>query len=151
MNWKRGLTRIYVLVWVLVAIAGALFTWDTVKGRYQPSRELQSFLHRHRGFITPADLRTKSQRALSLAIYRHAVEDSTLFAMLDDEGHAVPTDLLPAVDGVAPLERAVREANSDSFESIMIAWLVWVGLCLVSPAVVFGLLGWLIRGFEATP
>lgn len=57
MNWKRGLTRIYVLFWVAIAMYGAFTAFGATYDYLRPRRELDAFLREHRE-ITRNDLLT---------------------------------------------------------------------------------------------
>jgi len=48
MNWRVGLTRVYVAFWVALAVGGAIPAYQTTLEILKPWRELNSFLHAHK-------------------------------------------------------------------------------------------------------
>lgn len=72
MNWKRGLTRIYLVIWAVAALVGILITWGESDSAFQPRRQLKEFLARNAGVMSLEDLRTKSAEELEARIRAHA-------------------------------------------------------------------------------
>lgn len=68
MNWKRGLTRTYVVLCLLVAVGGIWFAVEATKEKLTTRTALGAFLKRHG--LSVSDLRNISSDSLVLMIVR---------------------------------------------------------------------------------
>ena len=56
MNWKRGLTRIYLVLWAVLAAVGMVAAVSASRNAAQDQKRVEAFLKAHRGQLTLAAL-----------------------------------------------------------------------------------------------
>jgi hypothetical protein len=167
MNWKRGLTRVFVVAWAGIAVVGAFFAYSSSDEALQPRRELQEFLRRNNGLVSLKDLRALRTDSLEYRIaqyvgpvklrsprgvVRRVDPDSFKVGLALKEGYSCDTlalqDLKPDYSGRTPLERAQEAARGDrALEAIVWAWVLWILLCGVAPATLLVIVAWVVSGF----
>ena len=144
MNWKRGLTRIYVVAWAIFTTLCLMIPYamtQTVKG----DRELVAdFLREHPG-ITLQQLQSGEARQIITAEEDRYRKLAQSFGGHDveDAGRDIDNDLTLA-------ELTVHEDNlTHPWKAYAVAWGWWAALALVLPATIFAILNWIITGFAA--
>ncbi len=73
MNWKRGLTRIYVVLWIVCAVIGLLFAAQTTSQGIESRKRTAAFLKDHR-HLTLTDLQQLPLDTLKARVAPQVVE-----------------------------------------------------------------------------
>ena len=128
MNWKRGLTRIYVVVWGLFVCFGIYVAINYHNSVQDNVAILNDFLRRHPD-VTIQQLKDG---------YRPPPE--TLQEMIDRESDFQKTDFNLA-QGVVYEYHPIWKHYAQGIA-------LWLGIFLLAPAAIFGTLHWVIAGFQ---
>jgi DMSO reductase anchor subunit len=139
MNWKRGFTRIYVVIWVLFAAAGLFFVWSQWSNIDDARATVNTFLAAHPG-----------------------VKVQWLREMKTD---SVPYNADPMKVVLAP----GVEVHTNGFELNQVAWAAqsentirptfkrleaagyWLLACGLAPAIILLVARWIMEGFSKSP
>jgi len=144
MNWKRGLLRVYVVLWVLVAIAGAFVAWSTMDYPLRQHSELEAFLVRHKDRITFSDLKTKTKEELADSVWAEVADPFARWTV----GAEPPPDLKVDFLNKSPLDDAQEIAKGPSVPAqFATTWATWLGLCGLLPAALLWVVVWIAKGF----
>jgi len=106
MNWKRGLTRIYVVLWVLLAVGGVVIAVSASSDAMRERKKVADFLKPHLDRLTLADLQRLSLDSLRARVAKRFIKHEGV--VLDFPRDATDDDV----------RRALGLSPSDSLQKI---------------------------------
>ena len=139
MNWKRGLTRIYAVIWLLFAAAGLFFVWSRWSQIDNERATVNTFLAAHPG-VKLEWLRTLKTDSVSY----NADSMNVVFAP-GVEVHTNGIDLMDVV-WAAQSDNTIRP-TSKRLEALG----YWLLACGLAPAIILLVARWIIEGFSKSP
>lgn len=137
MNWKRGLTRAYIILWVLFAALGILVTTPHIDSlRYDRDR-VSEYLRDNPG---------TSEQDLQKWIAVRAQPDT-------NEWFPEGARTTPEIDlENARLDHVLAVYASNDYQHPRVAhvkiWGLWLLICGAGPAVILLVTNWIVSGFK---
>lgn len=155
MNWGRGLTRIYVVLWVVVAIVTALmFPIERTSTLLDGHRRFKEFAAAVKAPIAGKDLQDLTVDSLAARLLSVKLGGPVSTAVVTEQRDLLRAhgkevgDLdyveLDALHGISHDSNLEHPAGA-----IAESWALWLGLAVLAPSVVLAIIRWIAAGFSS--